>query len=304
MPRTPLIIPGTAALLTLVVACPAPLASPPAPAPVEAVKSTQPAVVPVHDLAPLELTPTSARYDMAAMGNPGFDGSASDSWLHRGDQLCRKGHLRPIIVDIDHTAIDGNFIRRVEVNRPALETLKKLDTQHGVLFLTANFAIDRIRTFFDRTGYPDAPILSRPRNYWNKDYDDWCRQASRFAICETAFKLDSLEQLRQRCPQQAERMVGLGDKFSDYESYLRSGLCPLILTSSRVDKANRAARDDGCRLDSGGRYAWKRDDKALGERCALVPERYLVRWDQVEAIVNEVLSGQVECGAWGEGTTR
>jgi hypothetical protein len=289
------------ALLIVQLGCPtpspAPPVAPPAP-PVAAALPTAASASTAHDLPAKEVTATSEAYEGAAMALPGFDGSVQDLWLLRPELLCRGQAPRQVIVDVDQTTVRGNFVSRVEVHPQARAALLALDADHGVTYLSANFAVDRIARFLERTGYPQAPLIARPRNYWKPDYSAWCAQGTRYDLCESAFKLDALERLRGRCPRRDLPLVGLGDKFSDYLAYEQAGLCPLIVRDGHVDETNARELAAGCALDRDGRYAWLPDGKGLGERCAVVPERFLVGWDQAEARARAVLSGRVACGAW------
>ncbi|MFH1811300.1 MAG: hypothetical protein ABIJ09_21350 [Pseudomonadota bacterium] len=251
-----------------------------------------------HDLPPIAVTESSTAYDRAAMALPGFDGSRQDHWVVRGDQLCRGDRPRQVIVDVDQTAVSGNFVAKVEVNPAAREVLRTLDQAHGVTYLSANFAIDRIVAFLDRTGYPQVPAIARPRNYWKPDYGSWCKQGARYELCESSYKLDAIERMVQRCPQRDVPLIGLGDKFSDYLAYAQAGVCPLIVRDGHVLETNASEMAAGCTLDPDRRFAWMPDDRGLGDRCAVVPDRFVVGWDQIEARAEAVLSGSVACGAW------
>ena len=253
------------------------------------------------DLAPKVLDAKGLQYERRSLGDKRFDGAADDNWTRHSENICRDDRLRPIILDVDKTAIKGNFLNKVQVLEEARLVINNLDTRYGVIFLSANFAVDRMAEFFKRYDYPsDAPLFARPRNYWQANYDQWCHLDQRYAVCESANKSAVIQSLKQRCAHNAPVMVGVGDKFSDYLAYRQAGLCPIIVPNGHVAEVNKKELQDGCVLKEGADYAWRDDGKGAIERCAVVPERYILSWDKIGENMDALLSGQVQCGVWSK----
>lgn len=254
------------------------------------------------DLPPLQQDAQGVRFDPRALELDTFDGAVAGDWVHLEAAICVEAGMRPVVVDVDHTAVEGDFLNQVRVIETARASLVGLDRDFGVVFLSANFARDRIVDFMPRHGYPDAaPIITRPRNYWASDYRRWCSDPFGFSLCEAQFKLDRIEYYRGRCGGGPARVVGLGDKFSDYYAYQRSGVCPLIVTSGKVRETNQREQAAGCTLDTNEDYAWRVEGPQRGDRCAQVPDRFIVDWSEVDGLVRAYLAGEVECGAWSSG---
>ncbi|MCG3172370.1 MAG: hypothetical protein GMKNLPBB_00520 [Myxococcota bacterium] len=229
---------------------------------------------------------------------PKIAGSESGEWIRQGDKICKAGGgFRPIMVDIDGTAVQGNFVIEPKFSAVAHGALVSLDRKYGIVYLSANFMFDRIRKFFQEHKYPDAPLVTRPRNYWDSDYEDWCNNRQSWQVCEYTFKLDRMLYYRSDCGTPA-RWVGLGDKFSDYAAYVDAGACPVIVTLGSVHKVNEKFRAENCAGNPDSHYWFRKDGRDQGERCPIVPDRFIVPWEHAEAVIDGYLGGKVECGAW------
>ncbi|GAB4295641.1 MAG: hypothetical protein Kow0090_10600 [Myxococcota bacterium] len=245
------------------------------------------------------ITESGIQYDASYIYDGDFDGSGKDDWNENTERLCNGESVRPIIVDIDKTAVDGNFLATVKVNPTARDSLNSLDKEFGIIFLSANFVVDRMSSFFKRFGFPtEAPLITRPRNYWGENYESWCSADFSFGLCESAYKIDRIEYVRAQCQKPPPRMVGLGDKFSDYYAYMMAGLCPIIVVEGGVLKRNMDEFGRGCKLGKDGDWGWLNDGRKWGERCALIPDKYIMPWGKVEKATKDYLSGAVECGSW------
>lgn len=251
------------------------------------------------DAPPISQDSNGVQYDRRPLGDARFDGAADNNWQRNLDNLCRDQALRPIVLDVDKTSVEGNFLNKVSLQPAVRDSIKALDAKHGVIFLSANFAVDRIAKFFVDFDYPvDAPLLARPRDYWQPDYEAWCHLDQRFAICESAYKSSVIQNLKSRCPKLAPVMVGVGDKFCDYQAYRQAGLCPIIVPGGKVVQTNASEREAGCVLREGADYAWRDDGKSDIKRCALVPERFIMSWEKAAPLIEALLDGSVTCGSW------
>jgi hypothetical protein len=217
-------------------------------------------------------------------------------FVARFEDICAANKMRRVISDVDGTAVKGNFVTGATFVQEARDGLVELDKAYGVVFLSANYKFGAIREFFVKYGYPDAPLFARAWRHID-NYDFFCTAGFPYEACEAVYKMERIRYVRQSCKATAQRIVGLGDKFSDYLAYRLSGVCPMIVSYGRAQKDNDTWRKTDCSADD-GLFLFQNSGTQQGIMCPIVPDKFIMEWPQIVERTNLYLENKVECGQW------
>jgi len=213
------------------------------------------------------------------------------------ESLCPPKGKKIIIVDVDQTAVKGNFVKgNVAVHISARDGLNELATKYYLIYLSANFKFKEMKKFFEENGYPQAPIFSRGWIYID-DYTTFCRAGYPYEACEAIYKTEIMKFIKDYCGY-SDRWIGLGDKFSDYVAYIYADACPIIVDYGNVFKVNAAWGNRGCRPSSNGKFYRFASGPVVGTLCPIVPQKFIKGWHEIIRLIDKYMSGEVECGAW------
>jgi hypothetical protein len=226
-------------------------------------------------------------------------GRLDGEYILREDQLCTKDRklARRVFVDVDDTAVLGNFITGVRPVESARRALNSLDELFGVLFLTASFETKKIDAFFHDNAYPEVPLFTRPLPLIKHGYSEWCMQAEDYYVCDYIYKMGQMQYMRGQC-KAPPRLAGLGDRFSDYAVYFDAGVCPFIVPSASQTAINAVWKERCDAGPSGDYYYWK-NPTYRSRRCPIVPQRAMTTWEDAPGLVSKYLNGEIDCPAFG-----
>lgn len=132
-----------------------------------------------------------------------------------------------LIVDIDNTICAGNFLDEVflRVDRlsplpGAAETLTRLSSRYGIIYLTArdDGLINDTRAWLDKNGFPHGLIL--------------CRDFGLTTLSSSRFKSGVLKDLNRRF---SNVVAGIGDREGDGKAFRRNGLLAILFHKNDKD---------------------------------------------------------------------
>jgi phosphatidate phosphatase APP1 len=143
----------------------------------------------------------------------------------QSDVFVLDGSRPIIVVDIDHTVADvstlGVLTKKSTEQKPmpaSVEALNALAADYQIVFLTHRSALLRAKTkaWLRESGFPRAPII-----LWHPGQEP---------LLSMTFKAEAIAKLKRDFPHVA---VGIGDKKSDAQAYVKNGLQPYILESEK-----------------------------------------------------------------------
>ncbi len=223
-------------------------------------------------------------------------GKLKGDYILRDDLLCAdRKSVRSIYVDIDHTAVKGDFIAGAKPLDEAIDALNDLDQTYGIAYVSANFKGEEINEFLKANRYPVAPLFTRPLPFL-PNFEEWCMQGEDFYVCDYVHKIGVLSYIKGACPPQ-KRLVGIGDRFADYAAYRESGVCPIMIPHPRQEKI-LAQYGPACDPVPRSGYFFYDLDNYRTRRCPIIPEKHIVPWNRVFETAKRYLEGKVECGEW------
>jgi len=136
--------------------------------------------------------------------------------------VAARGRKAPqVVVDLDHTVVDSNFIRVLigggEPMAGSVEVLSRISKRYGVIYLThrRDLLTRKSKNWLAGNGYPSGPLLVSEL----KDVQD-----------SGKFKSARQTALRRLFPGVA---IGIGDKLSDAQAYVDNGMSAYLIPHYR-----------------------------------------------------------------------
>lgn len=130
---------------------------------------------------------------------------------------ARDKRTAQVVVDLDHTVVDSNFFMvLVGGGKPmagSVAALNRIAKQYGVVYLThrPDLLTRKTKSWLASNGYPSGPLLTA-------EMQD--------VLDSGKFKSAKLASLRKEFPNTS---LGIGDKLSDAQAYVDSGMTAMLL---------------------------------------------------------------------------
>lgn len=227
-------------------------------------------------LAKIRWTPPAAgNYKLTAKIIKVPDDDFDDALLVRPAPLlvAARDKKHPLVViDLDHTVVDSSFIRVLLLGggRPMAGSVKvtgKIARRYGIIYLThrPDLLTRKSKKWLARNGYPDGPVmLSKLRDAFGDS---------------GKFKTGRLLAVRKAYP---NARIGIGDKLSDAEAYVKSGLTAYLIPhyKNKPKHMRKMAREIQ-QIRGRGRLqvvaGWDEIDNGIFKGARYSPDQFVIR---------------------------
>ncbi|MFA6134847.1 MAG: hypothetical protein WC869_12595 [Phycisphaerae bacterium] len=175
-----------------------------------------------------------------------------------------------VIIDLDHTIVAGGAWDAMKDYPPpampgAREVTRRITKDYVIVYLTyrPDVLTDKSRRWLDCQGFPSGPLVA----------------STMHALLENdseEFKSQALANIRKDFP---NLRIGIGDRASDAQAYVDSGMVAYLIPHYKEDPAKmRDMAEDIRKLDNRGKMQavrdWKQIERGIFDHEIFTPQAY------------------------------